>query len=304
VKPFENPPPQVQEKLSPMISEAEALLASLQYSQAKIKFREICNLLLESQPPGTRYHKGYVLHQAGVASFLSGETKEALPYFVQAYIEDLLSQDQNQEDKADELPAAENLRNLYHVSEDFLKDLKRCTIDAKKGGYVVRYPLEIIDQLKEKWPPDWLDKHSKIPNASPSKRKPGQFFSDWEKRVFVGGSYSHHLSEINEIKRVCLILGYDPIIAAEFQTPPDRIHHHALMLLHECSKAIFEVTAQAGQLMEIERLRDYQIDPLIIHQERAYRSEMLMTLLTLSVYKVETYNSFNVIETLVTGYLK
>ena len=48
--------------------------------------------------------------------------------------------------------------------------------------------------------------------------------------------------------------------------PDADIHHRSLLLLHLCKKAIFEVTSPAGQLMELERCRDYGVRPLILRQ--------------------------------------
>jgi hypothetical protein len=122
--------------------------------------------------------------------------------------------------------------------------------------------------------------------------------------VFLGGSYLKHYSEINQIKKVCKELGYDPVIAFEFETPHDKIHHHALMLLHECSKAIFEVTEHIGQLMEIERLRDYQpVEALIVCQVNAPLSEMLVALLGSQGYEVKRYSRPEELEKLVRGFL-
>jgi len=38
------------------------------------------------------------------------------------------------------------------------------------------------------------------------------------------------------------------------------------MLLHECKYAIFDLSQEAGQLMEIERVRDYNVRTLAVYQ--------------------------------------
>jgi hypothetical protein len=81
------------------------------------------------------------------------------------------------------------------------------------------------------------------------------------------------------------------------------VHHHALMLLHECGKAVFEVTEHVGQLMEIERLRDYEVKPLVVCQVNAPLSEMLEALLKSQGYEVNRYSNPAELEKLVTDFL-
>jgi hypothetical protein len=220
-----------------------------------------------------------------------------------AYIEDLLREKEGEEDKADKLPAGKNLRGVYKVRESALAHLKDIVRHRKKMGELVRDPNIIFNELARGRPVPEVAKPAETPDVSEKKRKPGKFESDWERRVFLGGSYLKHYSEINQVKKVCKELGYDPVIAFEFETPDDKIHHHALMLLHECSRAIFEVTEHVGQLMEIERLRDYQVEALIVCQVNAPLSEMLVALLRSQGYEVERYSRPEELDKLVRGFL-
>lgn len=297
-------PPELNQKFQGMALANETLMLAHQYDQARIGFEEAYKLILHKQPPHGRYHKGYLLHQIGMTFILSGKSQEALMYFILAYIEDLLSQKVGEEDRAVELPAGMNLRGVYKVQKEPLIELKKIVKEKKINGEVIHDPNVIFNVLARARQVLDVVKPQEMPAMDTDKRKPGKFVSDWNKRVFIGGSYNQHLSEINLIKKACLALGYDPVIAFEFETPIEKVHHHALMLLHECSKAIFEVTEHVGQLMEIERLRDFEVNPLIVCQEKAHLSAMLEALLKSQNYVVQRYSTHDELEQLVKNLFK
>lgn len=296
-------PPELDQKFQGMALANESLMLINKYDEARDGFIKIHDLLMHEQPHNERYHKGYALHQIGMTLILSGKAQEALFYFILAYIEDLLSQEVGMEDKADDLPAAKNLRGVYQVKEESLRQLKEIVRHKKKAREAVSDPKTIFTQLAKGRQADEVVEPKEVPEISKEKRKPGKFESDWNKRVFIGGSYNKHLSEINQIRKACIALGYDPVIAFEFETQAGKVHHHALMLLHECSKAIFEVTEHVGQLMEIERVRDYEIKPLIVCQNNAHLSEMLEALLKSQNYGVQRYSDPDELKRLVQEFL-
>jgi hypothetical protein len=303
IEPVAPLPPDLNQRFEGMALANQSLMLAQRYDEARRGFQEIYELLLKEQPTGARYHKGYPLHQIGMTFILAGKAPDALRYFILAYIEDLLRQKEGEEDKADEMPASKNLRGVYRVRESALDQLKDIVRHKKKMEEVIRDPSIIFDELARGRPTPEVAKPTETPDVSEKRRKPGKFESDWERRVFIGGSYQKHYSEINQIKKICKELVYDPVIAFEFETPDDKIHHHALMLLHECSKAIFEVTEHIGQLMEIERLRDYQVDALIVCQVNAPLSEMLVALLGSEGFEVERYSRPEELDRLVRGFL-
>lgn len=303
IEPVTPLPLELEQRFDGMRLANESLMLSQRYDEARKGFQQIYDMLLEKQPAGARYHKGYPLHQIGMTFVLAGKSPDALQHFILAYIEDLLLQEEGEEDKADKMPASKNLRGVYKVPESALGQLKDMVRRKKKMGELVQDPNIIFDELARGRPVPEVAKPAETPDVSEKKRKPGKFESDWERRVFLGGSYQKHYSEIMQIKKVCKELGYDPVIAFEFETTHDKIHHHALMLLHECSKAIFEVTEHVGQLMEIERLRDYQVEALIVCQVQAPLSKMLVALLGSEGYQVERYSLPEELEKLVRGFL-
>lgn len=125
--------------------------------------------------------------------------------------------------------SAFRLRYGYRVDEFFLTALKLMVKNKKKLGAVVQNPEQIITELDR----ETSDFKSTDTPVAEKPRKPGQFQSEWKDRVFVGGSYSTHVAEIYHIGEICKAKGYDPVIADRFETSPNRVHHHALMLLQK-----------------------------------------------------------------------
>lgn len=296
-------PPELDQKFQGMVLANEGLRYARDYDGALRGFKSMYSLLLDKQPSDNRYHKGYPLHQIGITLFLSGKQDEALKYFILAFIEDLLSKEEGQENKADDEPAGKTLRGAYSVPEFSLVEFKRVVRAKKAQKQVVHDPETIYKEVGRGEPPRQVLQPEEIPAIGREEREPGKFESAWEKRVFVGGNYATHISELKRIKKVCLEKGYDPVLATEFKVPPAKVHHHSLMLLHECSKAVFEVSSEAGQLMEIERLRDYEIKPLIVCQVGAHLSKMLEELVSAQDYDIKRYDDDEKLVKLTEAYL-
>lgn len=303
MKDYDNPPIEIDETLRDIALKSQALLDSRQYGKALKNFERMYKTLLSNQPPGRRYHKGYALHNIGVATFYSGNPQNAMNWFILAYVEDLLSQPKGEEDKADDLPAGKTLSGVYLVDRTLLSSLKLLVNTSKNKGTVIQDPEQIIKDL-DRHLTEYLANKGNALAITETLRKPGQFQSEWKDRVFVGGSYSNHIAEIYRIGDMCAELGFDPVIASRFETQADRVHHHALMLLHECRRAIFEVSDDVGQLMEIERLRDYQVSALMLCQKDKERlSAMLKTLFESSDCQFKQYSSMKEMETHVRDFL-
>jgi len=70
-----------------------------------------------------------------------------------------------------------------------------------------------------------------------------------EKRVFIGGNYIF-MPIIREIEILVKELGFQPIIAFDFDIPREKTRDYSLRLLTNCKYAIFEITLAGGQLVE------------------------------------------------------
>ncbi|MBT9141437.1 MAG: hypothetical protein DDT30_02029 [Dehalococcoidia bacterium] len=78
----------------------------------------------------------------------------------------------------------------------------------------------------------------------------------YDTRVFIAGSYRLP-SRIKDIAGVVTQCGYVSISAGDFEIPEGQERHYCIALLKECKVAIFELSVESGQLMELERAHDY-----------------------------------------------
>ena len=100
--------------------------------------------------------------------------------------------------------------------------------------------------------------------------------------VFIGGNYNHDTPIFNILKETIESIDLIPIIANEIfdNLKPNEIHEESLRLLHNSRFALIDITHPAGQLMELERARDYNVITFVF-----YSSEHT-SLMPLSLLKV------------------
>ena len=100
-----------------------------------------------------------------------------------------------------------------------------------------------------------------------------------DEMVFIGGNYDKDNDKFNDLKKVIDEIGLIPIIAKEVykDIDPSRIHDESLRLLHNCGFAVIDITNPAGQLMELERARDYGVVTFVSYSSR-HPSKMPITL--------------------------
>ncbi|MBI2908645.1 MAG: hypothetical protein HYX92_13465 [Chloroflexi bacterium] len=248
----------------------EAFAASALRS-AEASYKKVLELLKEDEKgQQERIHKGAPYHYLGL-TYLLGYKKpaEALEYFIKAYIEDVLSQKEGTEDAADAGPAATILKNEFQLDSKFQDELKWAARQCKAEGAKIWDSSTLLSLVKD-FPKDAASllrhKHAQEPEMKSSVDDPP---GSWEKRVFIGGDYLRH-SRLVDIKQVVLEEDFAPIVAKEFAIPEGLTRHHTLLLLHYCRLAIFEVTTNAGQLTEIERLSDYEVIPLFLYDGESH----------------------------------
>jgi len=301
-------PPDLAKRYQELARSGFDLLQRHRFLEAEQRFDDLYKLILGAQPTGGRYHKGLPLQNRGAARLFAGDVKQALRSFVLAYTEDLLSL--SSEDEANATPAGQTLIGTYDLRLEFLQRLRALAAESKAANQepgdpevILRKALqpsaeasvdEALGELVGTWP--------EVP-----KRRLEDLNSPWEERVFVGGSYDQPAT-LNGIKKAVQRAGHDAILALEFEMPAALIHHHTLLLLHSCKFAIFDLFPEAGQMMEIERLRDYGIKPLLVYQAWAPDQElrgsaMLVTLLKQLGYKVRPYSETGELGKLVDEYL-
>ena len=207
--------------------------------------------ILEAQPKGVRYHKGGEVHNMGMCKVYAQQALESLKY-----IEDLLSLPLV---SANNTPGAKTLRGFFKLSDNEFNVILRCVEDTIDKQGIVQNPRDVFSHIQELRQYNEIEKkakqvtlfikHGRYPSVS---HLPGE----WEKRVFIGGDYES-IYLLDAIIAPVIEYGFIPILATEFKTADEDIHHHSLLLLHNCKYAIFDVSSKGGHMMEAERTLDY-----------------------------------------------
>jgi hypothetical protein len=60
-------------------------------------------------------------------------------------------------------------------------------------------------------------------------------------------------------------LGYHPVVAFDYEVPEEMdIRRKCTVLLRTCKYGIFDLSEQTGQLVEIDTLREYDVETLLV----------------------------------------
>jgi len=248
---------------------------------------------------GRPVHKGGPLYSIGLLLLFQKEdeyerkdfsgVKERLPsalnYILLAYVEDLLNMPFKREVDADIAAAALALKRFFGIEPTFLDEMRNRIFSLKRDrrwseAYDPRVLLdEVISLRGDPIAFARVLQEGKIPHFVP--RQPIAFPQPWDRRVFIGANYLDQRAIVDVTEEIVANLDFRPVVMARTIIPPGKTHHHSLMLLHTCKYAIVDVTGEAGQLMELERTFDYEIEPLVIikksYLEIGKLSEMVKT---------------------------
>lgn len=225
-------------------------------------------LLQQQRKHNRRFHKGWELHNWGIALLQLGEASDGITKIYMAYVEDALFADVGEEDRIDEAPAARALAR-YAAPVRVLQTIKAVAKRRKERGDIPQTPSPVLAEAALEIENYEAAQRSTVEGAEtegvPRRRTIEEGFDQpLERRCFVGGNYYGGGPNLEEIRQAVVSAGFDAIVAEEFEIGEQDVHHRSLLLLHLCSKAIFEVTFPAGQLMELERCRDHDIRPLLL----------------------------------------
>lgn len=219
--------------------------------------------ITNEQTSGMRYHKGGEVHNMGACKLYTHQAVDALHYYIMGYIEDLLSLPLENANKS---PGALTLTDVFKLSEEELGLIQNSVQKAIETKGIVQNPLNVLENIMKLRSYDELEnkakkvslfiQQGKYPSIS---KLPG----DFDKRVFIGGDYES-IYLLDGIIGPVSEYGYVPIVAAEFNTEPENIHHHALLLLHNSKYAIFDVSSKGGHMMEAERTLEYGTETLFV----------------------------------------
>ena len=223
-----NLPPEIESSCRSHEETALRCAEKADYSSAEREYRALLSEIMEAQGETIRYHKGGLYHQIGYHLFLQGKNDDARTYFLYAFIEDCITLDD-----FPELPAFKNLHGVYQISYEDLRAL----FDKVRGDYHKTIPLNSEDYLRI-----YLDSGNRMESVSVRR----------DKKVFVGGNY-RNIAILRHIENTVREFRLSPILASNFEVHESEIYLHAMSLLQDCGIAIFEITFDAGHLMEIER---------------------------------------------------
>lgn len=256
------------ERIRDLEKEAYQLLREGKYKDAEEIYRKVLQIISEEQKKTKeRIHKGAPLHMIGYSLLLQRKPADALEYFLLAHIEDLINT--TPEEEAYNSPAAQALIRIFFISQRSLGRIKEITV-REKGKRQILDPMEILEEFEKTENirrKDLLSLCATVPALILKKYSISRIPGEYENRVFIGGNYDN-IAVLKEIAKRTQALGYQPVIALDFDVPPEQIHHYDLILLHNCKYAVFEVTFPDGHLMEIERAREYGVQVLAVFQVR------------------------------------
>ena len=95
-----------------------------------------------------------------------------------------------------------------------------------------------------------------------------------------------------------------PIAARDVIVPPHtNVHDVSLVLLHTCCWAVFDVTNPAGQIMEIERARDYGVNVLLVRNDPVSHPPHVSQMITSLGYPLQTYQNVSDLRQVISNFL-
>lgn len=164
---------------------------------------------------------------------------------------------------------------------------QKLTLPINKQNRIENWPMHCLEDTEREGGFLSLEWHLKCQNCShtiseifPNGRiSPDLIPGKFTNRVFIGGNYDH-LANLRDVKKSVFKINHEvksnfvPILPYDdFLLPAEEIHDWDLRLLHLCSYAIFEVTYPAGELMEIQRVRDYKVNTLLVYDGSRSKGE-------------------------------
>jgi len=262
-------------------------------------------------PEGQRYHKGWALHNWGVAILLQRKPQrvpEAYNKIILAYIEDLLDFDSIEQVRAapafktllgnpwiipayldriyDEVNRRKATRQIPKDPEDVLIPF---TDETKRA---VEKPIDITIKQVRPTVLGWLDDKGIK-----------------EKRVFVGGNY-RNIAILRHIGEIVRNFDYVPVMPIDLPETSEQaheklIHDISIEMLQNCSYAIFEVTISDGHLMEIERARDFKdLRVVLVYQAIKQGEQPTITRMLITTnFEKKPYRNFSELTTEIRNFL-
>lgn len=262
-------------------------------AQAFSLWNDLYQEVLQKQPSGKRYHKGGEVHNMGICKLLLMSPLESLNYFMMGFIEDVLSTKTESGTLPEDAPGAQNLRNIFKLTDQQFNLIRKLVEETKLELGIVQNPQDVLNKLASYSEKQVIESVARkfAPNITPGAHFISQIPGEWEKRVFIGGDYVNYYFILGWIKKLVERARYTPILAKEFKTQGMPTRDHALLLLHNCKYAIFDISAKGGHLMEIERTVDYKTNSFFVCLET--ESSSISAMLDYLKEKTQYFKDFN-----------
>lgn len=240
------------------------------YSDAQTTHEIRLKLIIDRQKiENKRLHKGSPLFKIGICLIAKEQQLEALPFLLQAYVEDILSGVGI--DAVRVFPAYSILTAKtggYTCDEEFLRKLETFTLQSGTKNsfdhetffakFLRSQQLDAKDlgKLVKTFPAFTFNKYSM--EAFPPGPK--------EQRVFVGGTYGNY-AMIKMIETAVYELGFQPIIADQFKFREGiSDKENCFELLRNSAFAVFEISVPNGWQLEVEHASTKEIPLLCLYQ--------------------------------------
>ncbi len=288
-------PEEVRPNYEKTVHDAFVAFYGERYPDSVSLFNRTLKIILGHQSKAERaFHKGHLYFNLGRALLGVGDNLEALLNMLKAYVEDLLNTPRDFEDDAYRLPAARFLTDTFAIQLPLLRELKNEAQRIKKSeqSWLQAYnPEQILVAALSKIgvkPPNIL-RLCKRPNLTVGPVPLG-FPQPRDRRVFIGTNYDSHSHLIPEMRIAVISRNYAPVAARDVIIPPKaNAHDVSLVLLHTCGWAVFDVTNPAGQVMEIERARDYGVNVLLVRSAPVSHPPHVSQMITSLGYHLSPY---------------
>lgn len=293
------------------VIERNALIAFYRerYQESIDLFRQVLEIVTREQGRANRaFHKGSIYYNMGRALIGVNDNLEAARNILYAYVEDVLNQPLYLEDNADRAPAAQFLRDLFIIQLHLLGEIKTVSRSVKESEQSWLHAFDPEPLLNEALsridvtPADILS----ICERQNLRFRPVAlgFPQPRVRRVFVGTNYDSHAHLIPEMRIAVMARNYTPVITRDVVVPPyTNVHDVSLVLLHTCGWAVFDVTNPAGQVMEIERARDYGVNVLLVRSDPISHPPHVSQMISSLGYRLEAYRDVNALQQAITNFL-
>lgn len=258
------------------------LLNSGQLEKAREQWEVLYQEFLDVQnKEKRRLNKGGILHNLGIINLARSRANEAFEKFIFAYVEDVLNSLYDPNNNSEETPAAKALRDIFAFKNEPLTFLKEKVIQAQEEREILdpvkTFGYFIHKEQKKKEVKNEINAIEESPLTEEASLEISKIPGNYNKRVFVGGNYSNpeNLERLRRVKNLIIKLGYTPIMVADFKDEGLNPRRKSLILLHNCLYAVFDLTAQAGQLIELDRCKDYETDPFVFVRKTSNLTNMI-----------------------------